>query len=68
MKCIIEDAGNGWIVTTKLGKQVFKYEDDDSKEQHEALQEMFYFIMDCLEVYNSKHNKTRLNIEVEEQE
>ena len=82
MKVIIEDADNGWVVTTEHDyddseecferKQLFVYDEDkldtDSKEKHEAMQKMFYFIMEYLAVYNSKHDKTRFNIEVEKQE
>jgi len=83
MKAIIENADNGWVVTTEHDyadsdsdetferKQVFCYDeeklDSDSKEKHEALAKMFYFIMEYFAVYNSKHNSTRLNIDVKKQ-
>jgi len=50
---------------------VFWYDDDiydEDKMEQECLQRVFYHIQDYFAVFNSKHNKTRLDIEINNQE
>ena len=64
MKLTIQTAHNGFIVNDGECTTVFRYEDPNSKEDKESLQEMLYTVIESLGVTQSKHNNYRLSIEI----
>ena len=83
-KIMLESSRNGLIITHKTdslyeedvtitNKYVFEEKSDNypptrGLPEQRALQECFWFIKEALEVFYSKHNKTRLDIVIIDQE
>lgn len=72
--CHIEKGQNGYVVSFKTdedhdSKVVFEIDEskDESEAELDAVQGLFYWLMEHFAVPNSKHNKKRMYIEVEEQ-
>jgi hypothetical protein len=77
-RVIITKADNGYILENpyaEYGDDTFQfkviesdeYSDDESKEEAEASQKLCWAMLEFFGYYPSKHNKYRLNIEVEKQ-
>ncbi len=66
----IRQFNNGWVIETDDTSVVVEYdyaEEDFSKNHAEAVAKLLCNVMESLGIYNSKHNKYRVNIEVEKQ-
>lgn len=72
-KLDIEKVGNGYILTGKFGDSdmrtrlvVAEPEDvvDENEREQTMMESVLREVQEYFAVYNSKHNKTRLNIEV----
>lgn len=68
----LDKVDNGYIVTyvcpnTGELKKTVVEEDDGDEHGYVALMQVFWTIQEILGVHNSKHNKTRLVVSVEEQ-
>lgn len=81
MKVIIETADNGYIIKSYSldpdsqkdileEKQVLEIDEvfETQEEDCNKFRQLCYTLMDMIGFNNSKHNKYRLNIEVEKQE
>ena len=69
-KVSIEKTNNGFVLNGTDAQYVFQeditIEDEEEKEQ-KCIAELFYQLMEEFGVFNSKHNKTRLKIDVVKQ-
>ncbi len=66
----IKTHDNGWSIITSGSERVIEYDDtleDFDKNHSDAIKNLLYDIMEGLNLYNSKHNKYRVNIEVKKQ-
>jgi len=70
-KLQIEQTNNGYIMTGKFNdseektKIVIEEKDEEDSELI-AMQDLLWQIKEYFGIYNSKHNKKNLNIEIEE--
>ncbi len=77
MKISIERVDNGFILKSpgdwdeSTGKEQIKVFEENSRDEfgeHEALQKLFYVIIEELGLYGSKHDAKRLRVTLEEKE
>lgn len=63
-KTSIRRVDNGFVVTYGTSEIIFEEKDSSEKGLATAMSEALHYITELMEVYNSKHNDWRLNIEV----
>jgi len=71
----IEKSNNGYILQGKFGnsesitKQVIEIEDaEEWISERKAMQQLMWELMDYFAVFNSKHDKYRLDVRITDQE